>query len=228
MQDGGKRRRVEKANIGHQRLPPGTPRHTHQRRHGAQSHEHAGKQGLQRRGLDWRVEIEAADAASKSIHVAVREITAGSCAAVAEREELLRLLRQHKPAVRERFGVARLSIFGSMARGSAAAASDLDVLVQFDGPGHECAVLRPAVLAGGSHRTHRRSGDGKGAAARIEALCRARPHRCLIRTFWLTPRALLPATAVLPPWNHFWTVNRDTLINQPCESDGPGRSGAPA
>ena len=53
---------------------------------------------------------------------------------VAEREELLRLLRQHKPALRERFGVARLSIFGSMARGNAAAASDLDVLVQFDGP----------------------------------------------------------------------------------------------
>ena len=53
---------------------------------------------------------------------------------VAEREEILRLLRQHKPAVRERFGVARLSIFGSMARGSAAAASDLDVLGQFDGP----------------------------------------------------------------------------------------------
>ena len=53
---------------------------------------------------------------------------------VAEREEILRLLRQHKPAARERFGVARLSIFGSMARGNAAAASDLDVLVQFDGP----------------------------------------------------------------------------------------------
>ena len=51
-----------------------------------------------------------------------------------EREHILRLLRHHKPAVRERFGVARLSIFGSVARGEAAPASDIDVLVQFDGP----------------------------------------------------------------------------------------------
>lgn len=51
-----------------------------------------------------------------------------------EREHILRLLRHHKLRVRERFGVARLSIFGSVARGEAVPASDIDVLVQFDGP----------------------------------------------------------------------------------------------
>ena len=53
---------------------------------------------------------------------------------VSQREEILRLLRHHKPAVEERFGVTRMSIFGSVARGDAGSASDIDVLVQFDGP----------------------------------------------------------------------------------------------
>ncbi len=44
--------------------------------------------------------------------------------------ELGRLL----PIVRERFGVRELAVFGSVARGEATAASDLDVLVDFDGP----------------------------------------------------------------------------------------------
>jgi uncharacterized protein len=45
-------------------------------------------------------------------------------------KELGRLL----PIVRERFGVRELAVFGSVARGEATAASDLDVLVDFDGP----------------------------------------------------------------------------------------------
>lgn len=44
--------------------------------------------------------------------------------------ELGRLL----PTVRERFGVRELAVFGSVARGEATAASDLDVLVDFEGP----------------------------------------------------------------------------------------------
>ena len=65
-------------------------------------------------------------------HGAIRRATGVTVAR--EREEILRLLRRHKPAARKRFGVARLSIFGSVARGNAAPASDIDVLVQFDGP----------------------------------------------------------------------------------------------
>lgn len=38
------------------------------------------------------------------------------------------------PIARSRFGVRELSVFGSVARGNASALSDLDVLVDFDGP----------------------------------------------------------------------------------------------
>ena len=72
------------------------------------------------------------DARSAAKHSATRHATRMTVAR--EREEILRLLRRHKPAARERFGVARLSIFGSVVRGNAAPASDIDVLVQFDGP----------------------------------------------------------------------------------------------
>jgi predicted nucleotidyltransferase len=37
-------------------------------------------------------------------------------------------------AARRRFGVRDLAVFGSVARGEASATSDLDVLVDFDGP----------------------------------------------------------------------------------------------
>ena len=38
------------------------------------------------------------------------------------------------PELRERFRVRKLSVFGSVARDEATAASDVDVLVEFDGP----------------------------------------------------------------------------------------------
>ncbi|GAB1388553.1 MAG: nucleotidyltransferase [Rubrivivax sp.] len=46
----------------------------------------------------------------------------------------LRLLRLHRPTLAQRFGVTRLALFGSAARGTARADSDIDVLVDFDGP----------------------------------------------------------------------------------------------
>lgn len=46
----------------------------------------------------------------------------------------MQLLQQHKQALAERFGVSELALFGSLARGEASAASDVDVLVAFDGP----------------------------------------------------------------------------------------------
>lgn len=50
------------------------------------------------------------------------------------RSETLTLLRQHKHELQRRFGVSRLAIFGSRARGQARPDSDVDVLVTFDGP----------------------------------------------------------------------------------------------
>jgi predicted nucleotidyltransferase len=47
---------------------------------------------------------------------------------------VLSLLRQHRPLLRERYGVTTLRVFGSMARGTATPASDLDLLVRFDAP----------------------------------------------------------------------------------------------
>lgn len=52
-----------------------------------------------------------------------------------ERDETLKLLRSTLPELRTRFGVAELSLFGSLARNEATVTSDVDVLVVFDGPG---------------------------------------------------------------------------------------------
>lgn len=48
--------------------------------------------------------------------------------------DALQLLARSKPVLAERFGVRDLALFGSTARGSAGVASDIDVLVAFDGP----------------------------------------------------------------------------------------------
>ena len=46
----------------------------------------------------------------------------------------LRLLKEHKPILVRQYGVSALALFGSLARDSATADSDVDVLVAFDGP----------------------------------------------------------------------------------------------
>jgi predicted nucleotidyltransferase len=43
-------------------------------------------------------------------------------------------LRELLPKVRERFGVRELAVFGSVARGDANEASDVDLIVNFEGP----------------------------------------------------------------------------------------------
>lgn len=50
------------------------------------------------------------------------------------RSELLQLLQAHKQTLTERFGVTGLALFGSFARDEATDDSDLDILVNFDGP----------------------------------------------------------------------------------------------
>lgn len=51
--------------------------------------------------------------------------------ALAERERVLRTLRAHETEIRAR-GVARLRIFGSMARGEAGPKSDVDLIADID------------------------------------------------------------------------------------------------
>lgn len=47
-----------------------------------------------------------------------------------KRDEVLTILRTHKAALAAKYGVTRLGIFGSVARGEATAASDVDIVVQ--------------------------------------------------------------------------------------------------
>ena len=50
------------------------------------------------------------------------------------KSEVLALLREHKLAMAERFGVVELALFGSTVRDEAGPDSDVDILVSFDRP----------------------------------------------------------------------------------------------
>lgn len=49
------------------------------------------------------------------------------------KDEVLKLLTQHKPELIRRFGITDLALFGSTVRDTARPDSDVDVLVSFDG-----------------------------------------------------------------------------------------------
>jgi hypothetical protein len=50
------------------------------------------------------------------------------------REEVQETLRRCGPELKSGLGIAALAVFGSVARGQAAPGSDVDILVDFDGP----------------------------------------------------------------------------------------------
>lgn len=50
------------------------------------------------------------------------------------RAEVLRLLNKHQSELAERYGVTRLGIFGSVARGEATESSDVDVVIEMEKP----------------------------------------------------------------------------------------------
>ncbi len=50
------------------------------------------------------------------------------------RVQALKLLADSKPLLASRYGVTELALFGSMVRDAARETSDVDVLVNFDGP----------------------------------------------------------------------------------------------
>lgn len=47
-------------------------------------------------------------------------------------DEIIRILREEMPHLRERYGVRSLGVFGSYVRGEQRRRSDLDLLVEFD------------------------------------------------------------------------------------------------
>jgi hypothetical protein len=50
------------------------------------------------------------------------------------KDEIIALLKKHKKETSERFAVQTLGLFESYARGAANAASDVDIVVEFDEP----------------------------------------------------------------------------------------------
>lgn len=48
-------------------------------------------------------------------------------------EQILGMLRQHKPALQRKYPVTKIGVFGSYARGEATANSDIDIAVEIDG-----------------------------------------------------------------------------------------------
>ena len=50
------------------------------------------------------------------------------------KNETLQLMQAHKAELAKQFGVIRLALFGSTARDAAGPDSDVDILVEFDGP----------------------------------------------------------------------------------------------
>lgn len=49
-------------------------------------------------------------------------------------EEKLKILRQYKPALKEKYNVDKIGVFGSYSRGEQKEDSDIDVLVEFFEP----------------------------------------------------------------------------------------------
>jgi uncharacterized protein len=68
---------------------------------------------------------------------------------MSEKEEILALLRAALPHLRQRWPIRSLALFGSVARGDARAASDIDILVEFERPiGLSAFIALEASLGG--------------------------------------------------------------------------------
>jgi predicted nucleotidyltransferase len=51
-----------------------------------------------------------------------------------QRDDVLKILAEHRDELRQQFGVKSLALFGSVARGEATETSDVDLLVEFERP----------------------------------------------------------------------------------------------
>ncbi|MBC7227259.1 MAG: nucleotidyltransferase family protein [Thermoflexales bacterium] len=61
-------------------------------------------------------------------------MTGGSASAAPTLTEIRRILGEHLPELRARYGVRSLAFFGSYVRGEQDARSDLDILVEYETP----------------------------------------------------------------------------------------------
>ncbi|MCL4497057.1 MAG: nucleotidyltransferase family protein [Deltaproteobacteria bacterium] len=51
-----------------------------------------------------------------------------------DKDEILRILKQHKEELYKKYGVKEIGLFGSFARGEETDKSDIDILVEFEKP----------------------------------------------------------------------------------------------
>jgi hypothetical protein len=49
-------------------------------------------------------------------------------------QNILQILRRHKPELQRKYPISRLGVFGSYARGEATEKSDIDIAVEFSAP----------------------------------------------------------------------------------------------
>jgi predicted nucleotidyltransferase len=49
-------------------------------------------------------------------------------------QNILQILRQHKPELQRKYPLGRLGVFGSYARGEATEKSDIDIAIEISGP----------------------------------------------------------------------------------------------
>ncbi|MXW25705.1 MAG: nucleotidyltransferase family protein, partial [Dehalococcoidia bacterium] len=98
------------------------------------------------------------------------ESAANETAAAMSSEDVLALLREHKAALAERFGVVDLALFGSTVRGEARPDSDIDVLVTFKRP------LRSKQYFGARHYLEDLLGRSVDLVTDRELRAELRPH----------------------------------------------------
>ena len=89
-----------------------------------------------------------------------------------KRDEVLAILRAEQPRLRSEFGVKSLALFGSVARDAATAASDVDLLVEFDRPTGYFGLVRAQLhlqeILGSRLTLARPTASGRRCAARVE------------------------------------------------------------
>jgi predicted nucleotidyltransferase len=85
-----------------------------------------------------------------------------------DRNAILAALRAHEAELKG-MGVKRLSLFGSVARGEAGEASDVDLAAEFD-PAAEVGMIKYGAIAERLHRLLRVSVDLVGEPARSPAM----------------------------------------------------------
>jgi len=53
---------------------------------------------------------------------------------VTTKEEILKILEEELPLLRQKYGISKIGLFGSYSRGDQDAESDIDLIVQFERP----------------------------------------------------------------------------------------------